>query len=353
MDHSSVEQEVNQQLRTTHNQPGPLSSDTVLDIKSKEVDGGPSDPLAIRLVPAPDINALDVFPNPFALSDNKNAAMGFGLVATGLPGIEKTWFLFLIWHLRRAENPPTLFMVHPNEVLLWKDNVQYKLMISQMDPDDVLAMIPSDAWCLVDSNRSLADVPEFLMDTGCFVIQASSPREFRMEWKKKHTDAYYLVMKPWTAEELISGLQLQRISRLNITAELLVNFRDRFGGSARDAYRYASDMSLCEAAISGAAQRINKDVVERAFTSSPSSLKLPTDGHMLLSVFPLSDRDCREYFITSPSEHLYERVLSIINKNREVASLRLYSICLDWPTPGPRALAAQIFERYRYQIKHS
>ncbi|KAF9070454.1 hypothetical protein BDP27DRAFT_611867 [Rhodocollybia butyracea] len=275
--------------------------------------------------------------------------MGFGLITTGLPGIGKTLFLFLIWHLRRAENFPTLFMVHPDSALLWKDS---RLMLSQVVPEDVPAMIPSEAWCLVDSNRSLIDVPEFLTARGCFIIQAASPREPRMEWKKKHTNVDYLVMKPWSAEELVSGLQLQDISRTKTTADSLVKFRDRSGGSALDAYRYASDMSLCEAVISGAARRINGDMVERAFTSSPSSLKLPTDGHKL-SVFPLSDRDRQKYLITSPSECLYERVLSIINKDREVASLRLYNLCVGWPTPGPRALAARIFKRYHDQIKHS
>ncbi|KAF9070486.1 hypothetical protein BDP27DRAFT_612869 [Rhodocollybia butyracea] len=218
-------------------------------------------------------------------------------------------------------------------------------MISEMDPDDVLAMIPSDAWCLVDSNRSLVDVPEFLTeDTDCFTIQASSPQEFRMGWKRKRTNTYYLVMQPWSAEELISGLQLQHVPLSEITAESLVAFKDQFGGSARDVYRYASDLSLCEAAVSEAVKDINEDVAERAFTSSPSSLKLPTDGHMLLSVFSLSDRDRdrREFFITSPSEYSYERVLSIINEDREVASRRLYSICLDHQTPGTRALATKI-----------
>ncbi|KAF9033103.1 hypothetical protein BDP27DRAFT_1375012 [Rhodocollybia butyracea] len=312
VDRSSVEQEANRQLSASHNQPDPSSSDAVLDIKLKEVDvdrSDPSDPLAIRLVPAPDINALDVFPNPFALSENKNVATGFGLVATGLPGIGD--FLFS----------------------------GYRVMLSQVVPEDVSAMILSDTWCLVDSNRSLVDVPEFLTARGGFIIQAASPRELRMEWKKKHTNAYYLVMKPWTAEELVSGLQLQGISRIKTTAESLVKLRDRFGGSALDAYRYASDMSLFEAVISGAARRINEDVAEH--------------GHMLLSVFPLSDRDRREYLITSPSKYLYERVLSIINKDREVASLRLYSICLNWPASGTKALAGQIFERHHNQIKHS
>ncbi|KAF9069283.1 hypothetical protein BDP27DRAFT_729786 [Rhodocollybia butyracea] len=172
------------------------------------------------------------------------------------------------------------------------------------------------------------------------------PRERRMEWKKKHPAAHYLVMKPWSAEELISGLQLQDISRMETNAEALVKFRDQYGGSARDAYKYASNMSWCQVAISNATRGINEVVITEAFKSTPSSLQLPDDaGHMLLSVLPLSDNDRREFIINTPTEYLRSTLLDLIDLNREVASRTLYTICLGCPTPGSRALAAQIFDR--------
>ncbi|KAF9071845.1 hypothetical protein BDP27DRAFT_1361508 [Rhodocollybia butyracea] len=286
LDHSDTKQEENEERNATRDQPDSSSSAMVPNIDL-------SDPHAIPLVTASDINTMDVFPNPFALVENQSSTTSIsGLIATGLPGIGdyayfmpnclfmltalyvsgKMRFLFLIWHLRRAENLPTLIMTDPR--FLWKDNLLYLLKVPGVYPGYLSKMIPRNTWCLVDSNRDLTDHIWFF------------PREFRIEWGKKQKDVYYLVMKPWSAEELISGLQLQLRVRFPPTVNSLVDFRAQYGGSARDAYRYASNISLLEEEIEGAALAMNERAVKLAFTSRPSSLRLPEEaGYMLLSVF--------------------------------------------------------------------
>ncbi|KAF9069532.1 hypothetical protein BDP27DRAFT_720554 [Rhodocollybia butyracea] len=137
----------------------------------------------------------------------------------------KTRFLHVIWDLRHAENLPTLLMTDSSRALPWKDNARYKLMLSQILSYHVLDMIPSDTWFLSDSNRGFRYVPQFMFQKGCFVIQAAS-LDHRMEWEKELIYVYNLVMKLWSAEELISGLQLQPDiqSRFLTTVKPLVEF---------------------------------------------------------------------------------------------------------------------------------
>ena len=66
--------------------------------------------------------------------------------------------------------------------------------------------ISPEYWCLVDSNREVPDVPVFLAKTRAFIVQATSPRDDRMQWAKKYeplTIMYF--MKNWSLAELIMG----------------------------------------------------------------------------------------------------------------------------------------------------
>ncbi|KAF9061934.1 hypothetical protein BDP27DRAFT_1406429 [Rhodocollybia butyracea] len=53
------------------------------------------------------LSSLDKFPNPF--KDFGSISIDNGLVITGSLGIGKSYFLFLVLHLRRAKNLPTLY----------------------------------------------------------------------------------------------------------------------------------------------------------------------------------------------------------------------------------------------------
>ncbi|KAF9070485.1 hypothetical protein BDP27DRAFT_1419950 [Rhodocollybia butyracea] len=76
------------------------------------------------------------------------------------------------------------------------------------------------------------------------------PEPFINEWLFSEAWGYLILgrLASWrhssTMQDLLSGLQLQHAPLSGITAQLLVAFKDQFGGSAREAYRYASDMSM-------------------------------------------------------------------------------------------------------------
>lgn len=130
----------------------------------------------IQIFKEPKLSALQRYPNPFA--GNDAITRGGGLVVTGLPGIGdsvlsmfpvctdwstttgKTCFLWLIWHLRRAQNLPTMYVKSTRQARLWKDNKLYHIDLSQIAIRDLKPALPRNTWCLVASNRELVDVPE-------------------------------------------------------------------------------------------------------------------------------------------------------------------------------------------------
>ncbi|KAF8211468.1 hypothetical protein K438DRAFT_2011012 [Mycena galopus ATCC 62051] len=290
----------------------------------------------------PDLSECTTYPNPFLDPDYRNLYHKRGvLIITGLPGIGKTSFLALIFHLRVAANLPTLYMATENSAIIFKNEQLGELK----NPTDVgLALnMPPETWCLIDSTRSLTAVPGAIQQNKMFIVQATSPRGDRMEYAKKLRSQICL-MRPWSLEELIIGSSLQEFP----VAEAEIKFFfERFGGSARDVFLYAYDPNGFERDIDAAASKLGADEIESLITSTIFTLAVPgQEGHALLSAFPLGNHDRREFQIRSPSQAMYEKVLKRISTSRNAARHRLYTICSGVDSPGCKDLFNQHYHDF-------
>jgi hypothetical protein len=111
----------------------------------------------------------------------------------------KTCFLALLFHLRVAANLPTLYMSDEVSMILYKNRKLGELQ--NTSSITLLLNMPEETWCLIDSN-----VPGFIENTQFFIVQATSPRQKRMEYVKKlHGDSQLCLMSPWSLRELIMG----------------------------------------------------------------------------------------------------------------------------------------------------
>jgi hypothetical protein len=65
--------------------------------------------------------------------------------------------------------------------------------------------MPDSTWALIDSNANLVTIPQDVIETGFFVVQAASPRKDRMQTALKLEDngAQICVMQPFTPWELV------------------------------------------------------------------------------------------------------------------------------------------------------
>jgi hypothetical protein len=109
--------------------------------------------------------------------------------------IGKSYFLYYIWTTRIALDLPTLFVHRSDEVLLWQNGQMYTAPFAQCSDRRLRDILDETAWCLVDSNQDLQDVPASVYLAGRFIIQAASPRQERMSWTTKSPKmvSYYIM----------------------------------------------------------------------------------------------------------------------------------------------------------------
>ncbi|KAJ7782712.1 hypothetical protein B0H16DRAFT_1709561 [Mycena metata] len=243
-------------------------------------------PFPIPLVPQPPISELDSYPNPFEGPGGSLSLEYHGLILTGLPGIGKTYLLYAIFALRVACDLPTLFMSAPDTVFIWQKG-KYTYVKRLGLPQ--LFSLPRNTWCLIDSDHEL---PNAVLESRLFVVQAASPHEQRLQWQKKNPGTLGLQNNYKLGPRFVSEAQI-------------VEFYTRYGGSARDAYSYVYD-SRWEAIVTGAARQVQRQSIISALQATTPNSNIP---HTLLSVFPLTDRDRRLFVIKAPSHAAYTRML--------------------------------------------
>lgn len=112
----------------------------------------------------------------------------------------KTYLLYAIFALRVACDLPTLFMSTQDTALIWEEGKYTyvkRLGLRQ------LFSLPHNTWCLIDSDHEL---PNAVLESRLFVVQAASPHEQPMRWQKKNpANVDYFIMRPWSGGELIAG----------------------------------------------------------------------------------------------------------------------------------------------------
>ncbi|KAJ7145413.1 hypothetical protein C8R43DRAFT_1012709 [Mycena crocata] len=211
-----------------------------------------------KRVPSP---SSQPFRNPFQEDVHRHlTSEDTALVITGLPGIGKTRFLVLLFHLRVAANLPTLFMANKSTAYFYKNHQLGA--ITGFGPTVFADNIPPSTWCLIDTNDELVTIPRSIIDSGRFIVQTASPRAEHMKYTRKLSKPHQCcVMKPWSLAELVAGLSLQphlhRVSETNVKA-----FYDRFGGAARILYRNVFDPKAFEAQVDDAARAFDGRVIE-------------------------------------------------------------------------------------------
>ncbi|KAJ6588321.1 hypothetical protein B0H19DRAFT_203275 [Mycena capillaripes] len=268
------------------------------------------------------------------------------IIITGEPGIGKTSSLLLIFNLRMALDLPTLFMSAERQAIIWSHGSLRH--VYDLKPNHIDAL-PSNTWCLIDSNSELEKMPRVVDESGLFIVQASSPRASRMHWRQKRTrTVHYYLMKPWTCGELIAGIQLQEDSTelIDFSEEEYMEFYAQYGGSARDTYTRIGDAAW-PLIIRTAAQELTRADITHALYSEPASLVINDNvSHTLFSAFPLTDADRRQFRIAPASTWALQEILARLNDHVDFARKELFDICIGVSSPGPRSMAADLFDRH-------
>lgn len=108
----------------------------------------------------------------------------------------------VILHLRILAGCATMFVRNNEYADIFTSSGVSRIRWYDINVSD----LPPSLWVLVDSNGGLVNVPTWVTDIPCFIVQAASPRPGRMEWemKVKHVSLY--VLKPWSLKEVLAAL---------------------------------------------------------------------------------------------------------------------------------------------------
>ncbi|KAJ7217218.1 hypothetical protein GGX14DRAFT_440784 [Mycena pura] len=297
------------------------------------------------------------YPNPFE-GEGNSFRCETGVVIAGFPGIGKTTCLRYMFHLRAAANLPTIYMSSKRRAIVYKNGCLGN--IEAVDLARVfLENMPYSTWALVDSNDNLATIPQTIIDLGFFVVQAASPRRDRMRaaLKLDNGGAQICVMEPFTAWELVIAQSLRNDrgngGKLPPSERQLVEFHERFGGSPRCASGDALQQDEFDKKIDSIKPK-PKDLRELIFYSTSVGLRegsIPNEtAHLLVSVFPLTNADRRQFRIGPPSHNIYLKLEDQLKITEEVARRELFETCVQANTPGSMSLAGEMLGQHFHDV---
>ncbi|KAF8505363.1 hypothetical protein BU17DRAFT_101046 [Hysterangium stoloniferum] len=200
-----------------------------------------------RIYPMPVPPNSPAFINPFSgeMSSHTTATELKGAVIVGHPGIGKSVFIFVFLVLRLQARLPTIYQTEPNSAIFFTDSGVFEIKHPPRDRllsdiDCHRHRIPPLTWCLVDSTGSFEQIPSFITNLPCFIIQAAPPQACGLKWKNTHRRSMVtFVMQPWSLHEVIFGATLQLSTESLPSEEELMYFYERFGASARECYKKA------------------------------------------------------------------------------------------------------------------
>ncbi|KIK61791.1 hypothetical protein GYMLUDRAFT_577853 [Collybiopsis luxurians FD-317 M1] len=286
-------------------------------------------------------------PNPF-LTDQVTAHLR--LVITGLPGIGKTHFIHYIWVLRICLDLPTI-LCESQELLLWKNGHLYGTRLTDLSFSLLQEYVPEDTWCLFDSNNEVAEVPYVMYKYPCFILQASFPRENRLEWTRK-TSVTFFLMREWSADELVAGLQIQPSGFNHSSANQLRTFCLKLGGSARDAYLNAYTLDTTLKTIKNNATLLDFSSLFYNLSvglSNPSShfpIIKKDFSHQYASVYPSTDDDRTQCEVRPGSDLIMEIVWEAIAQKEQMSTMDLFSRLMSERDIPDRSLGAFLYDNH-------
>ncbi|KAJ7782789.1 hypothetical protein B0H16DRAFT_1709626 [Mycena metata] len=276
--------------------------------------------------------AVKHYPNPFVGALNFFQRRGL-LVITGLPGIGKTMFLSLVFHLRTVAKLPTLYFTsNTDPAILTIDGVAWMVPMSSLLSGFGTTWIPKETWCLIDSSPTSCSIPNSVVRSGRYVILAASPAQTLEGTKDFSTQ--YCVMRPWSLKELIDGFPFQHF------------FAASFAATPQKVKLFEGKINTVAKTLS----KINKDALRAAFTATAidsSYLAIPyTLSHMLLSIFPENDEDRSNFVVTSPSLASRDKALAILANDLPTARQEFFELCVGAPNAAARGWASSLFNRF-------
>ncbi|KAJ6515350.1 hypothetical protein C8R45DRAFT_206618 [Mycena sanguinolenta] len=177
--------------------------------------------------------------NPF-MEPGHQAPSRSRILITGVPGIGKSVFTRFVLCLRCMAGLPTVYMNEARRLEVFHEG--QRIAHEQVwNIEEVLWALPENTWIIVDTNPNFAQVPRDVTNTRFFILQVMPPCPEYAYWiKKSILLPRIIVMKPWSAEELITARWSQvNEASLAATDNQLREFVQLYGGSARDAYLFA------------------------------------------------------------------------------------------------------------------
>ncbi|KAG7096387.1 hypothetical protein E1B28_003831 [Marasmius oreades] len=156
------------------------------------------------------------------------------LIVCGMPGIGKSCFLYYVLVERLLANLPTCFQTERDRFTYWCDKGVFNC---DMEPLRIGFRIPSSVWFLIDSNMDIVSPSSDILRTCARVIQAASPLNARLRWKRKQNlFTYHWFMKPSPLRELLIMRQFWPVP---LTDEQVTEFVTSYGPSIRLITQYA------------------------------------------------------------------------------------------------------------------
>ncbi|KAJ3998586.1 hypothetical protein F5050DRAFT_1202295 [Lentinula boryana] len=164
------------------------------------------------------------------------------------------------------------------------------------------------------------------------------------------------MMRPWSAEELIMANQLQPIRS---KSKFLIEFHEKYGGCARDAYRLEADsdsMNSFDHKIRLKAKKLPRNIFESEYDIEAETNKfLGIDGvsdeasHNILSIFPNDDDDRTKFDVKCPTTYILDIVFAALSNSSTMAILDLFNGFVGSRHSGENAFAGYYYGNHFHE----
>jgi len=197
------------------------------------------------------------------------------------------------------------------------------------------------AWALFDSTRSFKEPPDDFLTSKNFIVQTPSPRTDRMEWQSKFPPVFLFCLELWTPAELICAyvatfiinvnnadlLNSAPFQRRRLSEQALIEFCEKYGYSARDAYAHASAADAFEVGLRAYCGDLSYEKAAKII-SDVQQLHFPDDvKHNILCITPTDVG--RGFTFDFASGYVYQCVLESLRKSEAGVAAKFYRLFLE------------------------
>lgn len=117
------------------------------------------------------------------------------------PTAGKSIFLLYVLVRRLAIQEVVVYQDEPSYFYIFHKSGVARIQTATCDADQVREVLPLSAWCLIDDNRRMSDVPPFTTELCRFIIVAKARKK---DWfETSHVFRTRYVMKPMSLQEIL------------------------------------------------------------------------------------------------------------------------------------------------------